>query len=42
MKTIDVDYNVRVRYWALRNNVQEYTIYATMIRMFDLVFVNLQ
>ena len=26
MKVIDVDYNVRVGYWASRNNMQEYKI----------------
>jgi hypothetical protein len=31
MKGIDTDYNVRVGYWALRNNVQEYKVYVTMI-----------
>ncbi len=30
MITIDVDYNARVGYWASRNNVQEYKVYATM------------
>jgi hypothetical protein len=38
MKTID--YSVRVGYWALRNNVQEYKVYVTVIWMFDLDFVN--
>jgi hypothetical protein len=26
MKAIDADYSVKVGYWALRNNVQEYKI----------------
>jgi hypothetical protein len=26
MKTIDANYSVRVGYWALRNNVQEYKV----------------
>jgi hypothetical protein len=26
MKVIDADYNFRVGYWALKNNVQEYKI----------------
>lgn len=40
MKVIDVDYNVRMGYWALINNVQEYEVYARVIRIFDLIFVN--
>jgi hypothetical protein len=28
MKVKDADYNVRMRYWASRNNVQEYKVYA--------------
>jgi hypothetical protein len=32
MITIDVDYNFRVGYWALRNNVQEYKVYAIDVR----------
>jgi hypothetical protein len=40
MKVIDADYSVRVGYWASRNNVQKYKVYVTMIRMFDLDFVN--
>jgi hypothetical protein len=31
MRVIDVDYNVRVGYWASKNNVHEYKVYATMI-----------
>jgi hypothetical protein len=40
MKTIDAKYNVRMGYWAIRNNVKEYKIYAIVIWMFDLDFVN--
>jgi len=40
MKAIDVDYNVRVGYWALRNNMHEYKVYVTIIWMFDSNFVN--
>jgi hypothetical protein len=40
MKAIDANYNVRVGYWASKNNVQEYKIYVTMIHMFNLEFVN--
>jgi hypothetical protein len=31
MKAIDANYSVRVGYWALRNNMQEYKIYAIVI-----------
>ncbi len=37
---MDIDYNVRMGYWASRNNVQEYKVYATMIWMFDPIFMN--
>jgi hypothetical protein len=40
MKVIDVEYNVRVGYWASKNNVQEYKVYAVVIQMFDLDFMN--
>jgi len=40
MKVVDVDYNVKVGYWASTNNAQEYKVYVTVIRMFDLDFVN--
>lgn len=40
MKAITIDNSVRVGYWALRSNVQEYNVYVTVIRMFDLDFVN--
>jgi hypothetical protein len=40
MKAIDLNYSVRVGYWALRNNMQEYKVYVTVIQMFDLNFVN--
>jgi hypothetical protein len=36
MKAIDVNYSVRVGYWALRNNVQEYKVYVIVIWMFNL------
>jgi len=41
MKVIDADYNVRMGYWALRNNMKEYKDYVTMIQIFDSVFVNI-
>ncbi len=31
LKPINVDYSVRVGYQALRNNMQEYKVYVTMI-----------
>ncbi len=31
MKAIDVDYSVKMGYWASKNNVQEYKVYVTMI-----------
>jgi hypothetical protein len=37
---IDVDYNVKMGYWASKNNVQEYKVFMTMIWMFNLDFVN--
>jgi hypothetical protein len=40
MKVIDAEYNVRVGYWASRNNVHEYKSYVIVIRMFDLDYVN--
>ncbi len=40
MKVIDANYNVRMGYWALTNNVQEYKVYATMIQKFNLDFLN--
>jgi hypothetical protein len=40
MKGIDVNYNVRVGYWASKNNVQEYKVYVIMVGMFDSDFVN--
>ncbi len=39
MNVIDVDYSVRVGYWAPRNNMQEYKVCAIVIWMFDLDFV---
>jgi len=40
MKVINANYNVKVGYWASRNNMQEYKMYVTVIWMFDLDFVN--
>jgi hypothetical protein len=40
MKMVDAKYGVKVGYWALRNNMKEYKVYAIMIRMFDPIFVN--
>jgi len=39
-KVIDANYSVRVGYWASKNNLQEFKVYATMIQMFDPNFVN--
>jgi hypothetical protein len=30
MKMINVDYNVKMGYWASRNNMKEYKIYSDM------------
>jgi hypothetical protein len=38
MKVIDVDYSVRMGYWASRSDMQEYKVYAIVIWMFDLDF----
>jgi hypothetical protein len=40
MKTINAKYNVIMKHWASKNNVQEYKVYATIIWMCDLDFVN--
>jgi hypothetical protein len=40
MKTIDANYSVRVGYWASKNNLQKYKVYATIIQMFDPNFMN--
>jgi hypothetical protein len=40
MKSIDAKYNVKMGYLALKNNVQEYKVYAIVIWMFNLDFVN--
>jgi hypothetical protein len=40
MKVIDANYSVKMGYWALRNNMQEYKVYATMIQIFNLDFLN--
>jgi hypothetical protein len=40
MKIIYEESNVRMGYWASKNNMKEYTVYATVIWMFDLDFVN--
>jgi hypothetical protein len=40
MKVINVDYNVKMGYWASKNNLKKYKVYVTMIRMFNLKFVN--
>jgi hypothetical protein len=40
MKIIYEEYNVKVGYWASKNNTKEYKVYATVIWMFDLDFVN--
>jgi hypothetical protein len=40
MKVIDANCNVRMGYWALRINMQKYKVYATMIQIFNLDFLN--
>ncbi len=40
MKTIHTNYSVRVGYWALKNNVQEYKVYVIMIQIFNKYFMN--
>jgi hypothetical protein len=40
MKSIDVKYQVKVRYWAARNHLQDYKIYDIVICMFDEDFLN--
>jgi hypothetical protein len=40
MKMIDAKYSLIMGYWASRNNMQEYKVYAIVIRMFELDFVN--
>jgi hypothetical protein len=40
MKSIDVEYEIQIGYWATRNHLQDYKIYATMICMFDEDFLN--
>jgi hypothetical protein len=41
MKAINSDYNVRIGYWASKNNMQKYKVYAIMIWVFDPNFVNI-
>ncbi len=40
MKMVDAKYSVKVGYWALKNKMKEYKVYAIKIRMFDPNFVN--
>jgi hypothetical protein len=40
MKFINVEYQVGVGYWAQRNCLQDYKIYAMVICMFDKDFFN--
>ncbi len=40
MKSIDVEYQIQVGYWATRNHLQDYKIYVTVICMFDENFLN--
>jgi len=40
MKVIDANYSVRMGYWALRNHVHVYKVYAIVKWMFDLNFMN--
>jgi hypothetical protein len=36
MKAIDVDYNVRMRYWASKNNMQKYIWIFYLVQLMDL------
>jgi hypothetical protein len=40
MKTMHAYYSVRMGYWALKNNLQEYKVYVIMIWIFDSNFMN--
>ncbi len=40
MKFINVEYQVQVGYWARKNGLQDYKIYAIVICMFDENFFN--
>ncbi len=40
IKAINVDYDVRVEYWILKNQVHVYKVYAIVKWMFDPNFVN--
>ncbi len=40
MKLIDVNYIIRVGYWASKYNMQDYKVYAIVIWMFDSNFMN--
>jgi hypothetical protein len=31
MEAIDARYNIKMGYWALRNDIQKYKVYATMV-----------
>jgi hypothetical protein len=40
MKSIDVEYQVQVGYWATNNHLQDYKIYVILKCMFDEDFLN--
>jgi hypothetical protein len=39
-KSINVEYQVQVRYWVARNHLHDYKIYVIVIFMFDEDFFN--
>jgi hypothetical protein len=41
MKAINANYNVKMGYWASKNNMQKYKVYAIMTWMFNLNFVSI-
>jgi hypothetical protein len=40
MKSVDAKFQVKVRYWASTNHLEDYKIYGTKIKMFMLDFLN--
>jgi len=40
MKSINVEYQVQVGYWATKNHLEDYKIYVIVICMFDENFLN--
>jgi hypothetical protein len=41
MKSIDVEYQLQVGFWASKNHLQDYKIYVIVICMFDEDFLNI-